>query len=82
MFVNEKILEEYSVKVYKINPYFQEHYKKKKKKRIQVVKNGFEHIFFITDDYFNEYILAVEAKKYCQLIKNEKCTIKNKTNAN
>ena len=37
--------------------------KKKKKKRIQVVKNGFEHIFFITDVYFNEYILAVESNE-------------------
>ena len=28
MFVNEKILEEYSVKIYEIDPYFYEHYKK------------------------------------------------------
>ena len=27
-FVNEKILEEYSVKVYKIDPYFYERYRK------------------------------------------------------
>ena len=27
IFVNEKLLEEYSVKIYKINPYFWEHYK-------------------------------------------------------
>ena len=25
MFVNEKVLEEYSVKIYKIDPYFYEH---------------------------------------------------------
>ena len=31
IFVNEKILEEYSVKIYEIDPYFYEHYKKKKK---------------------------------------------------
>ena len=30
MFVNEKILEEYSVKIYEIDPYFYEHYKRKK----------------------------------------------------
>ena len=29
IFVNEKILEEYSVKIYKIDPYFCEHYKEK-----------------------------------------------------
>ena len=28
VFVNEKILEEYSVKIYEIDPYFYEHYKK------------------------------------------------------
>ena len=29
IFVNEKILEEYSLKIYKIDPYFYEHYKEK-----------------------------------------------------
>ena len=28
IFVNEDILEEYSVKIYEIDPYFSEHYKK------------------------------------------------------
>ena len=28
IFVNEEILEEYSVKIYEIDPYFSEHYKK------------------------------------------------------
>ena len=37
--------------------------KKKNKKRIQVVKNGCEYILFITDVYFNEYILAVEGNE-------------------
>ena len=36
IFVNEKILEEYSVRVYKIDPYFYQHYKEK----IEVNKNG------------------------------------------
>ena len=31
IFVNEKILEEYSVKIYEIDPYFYEHYRKKNK---------------------------------------------------
>ena len=31
IFVNERILEEYYVKIYKTDPYFYEHYKKKKK---------------------------------------------------
>ena len=35
IFVNEKILEEYSVKIYEIDPYFYEHYKEK----IQAKKN-------------------------------------------
>ena len=29
IFVNEEILEEYSVKIYEIDPYFSEHYEKK-----------------------------------------------------
>ena len=28
IFVNEKIMKEYSVKIYEIDPYFYEHYKK------------------------------------------------------
>ena len=31
IFVNEKILKEYSVKIYEIDPYFYEHYRKKYK---------------------------------------------------
>ena len=46
--VNEKILEEYSVKIYKIDPCFCEHYKEK----IQVDKNGCEYILFRIDVYF------------------------------
>ena len=42
IFVNQKILEEYSVKIYKIDPYFCEHYKEK----MQVDKNGCEYILF------------------------------------
>ena len=56
IFVNEKILEEYSAKIYKIDPYFYEHYKEK----IQVDKNGREFMLFRIDVYFTEYLLAVE----------------------
>ena len=56
IFVNEKILEEFSVKIYEIDPYFYEHYKKK----IQVDKNERKYILFRIDVYFTEYPLAVE----------------------
>ena len=54
--VNEKILEEYSVKIYEIDPYFYEHYRKK----IEVDENGCKYILFRIDVYFTEYLLAVE----------------------
>ena len=41
IFVNEKILDEHSAKIYKIDPYFYEHYGKKK---IQVDENGCKYI--------------------------------------
>ena len=50
IFVNENVLEEYSVKIYKIDPYFYENYKEK----IQVHKKGCEYILFL------KYFLAVE----------------------
>ena len=56
IFLNEKMLEEYSVKIYNIDPYFCEHYKEK----IQVDKNGCEYISFRIDVYFTEYLLAVK----------------------
>ena len=56
IFVNEKILEEYSVKIDEIDPQFCEHYKEK----IQVNKNGCEYILFSIDVYFTEYLLTVE----------------------
>ena len=48
IFVNEKILEEYSVKIYKIDPYFCEHYKEK----IQVDNNVCEYILSRIDVIF------------------------------
>ena len=52
----KKILEEYSVKIYKIDPYFYEHYKEK----IQVDKSGCQYILFRINVYFTEYLLAIE----------------------
>ena len=60
----KKILEEYSVQIYKIDSYFCEHYKEK----IQVDKNGCKYIFCGIHVYFTEYLFAVEIdkKKFCQ----------------
>ena len=56
LIMNEKILEEYSVKVYEIDPYFYEHHKEK----INVDKNRCEYIWCRIDVYFTKYFLAVE----------------------
>ena len=56
MFVNEDILEEKSVRIFEIDPYFSEHYKEK----IQTDKNGNKYILFRIDIYFTKYFLAVE----------------------
>ena len=55
VFVNEDILEEKSVRIYEIDPYFSEHYKK-----IQVDNNGQKYILSRIDIYFTKYCLAVE----------------------
>ena len=48
IFANKEILEKYSVKIYEIDPYFSEHYKKKYK-LIVMVKNTYclELIFIL-----------------------------------
>ena len=56
IFVNEEILEEYSVRIYEIDPYFSEHYNKK----IHVDNNDQKYILFRIDVYFTKYSLAVE----------------------
>ena len=56
IFKKHNPLEEYSVKIYEIDPYFYEHYEKK----IQVDKNGCKYILFRIDIYFSECFLAVE----------------------
>ena len=59
LFMNEKILEEYSVKIYETDLFFYEHHKEK----IKVEKNGCEYILFRIDVYFTEYFLAVEIEE-------------------
>ena len=54
-FKNHNPLEEYSGRIYEIDPYFYKHYEKK----IQVDKNGCKYILFRTDVYFNKFLLAV-----------------------
>ena len=44
------------MKIYEIDPYFYEYYRK----IIQVDENGCKHILFAIDIYFTEYLLAVE----------------------
>ena len=56
LFMNEKISEECSVRIYEIDRYFYEHHKEK----IKVDKNGREYILFKIDVYFTEYFLAIE----------------------
>ena len=56
IFVNEKTLEEYSVKIYEIDSYFYEHYEEK----IQANKNGGKYTLFSNDIYSIEYFLVVE----------------------
>ena len=56
IFANEKVLEEYSAKIYETDLYFYEYYKK-----IEVDKNRRKYILFRIDVYFFEHELAVEA---------------------
>ena len=56
IFKNHNLLEEYFVKIYKINPYFYKLYGTK----IQVDKNGCKYILFRIDVYFNKFLLTVE----------------------
>ena len=55
IFVNEDILEEYSVRIYEIDLYFSENQEK-----IQVDNNGQQYILFRIDIYFTKYCLAIE----------------------
>ena len=57
IFVNKKILEEYSVKIYEIDPYFFKHYKKKTKKKTKQNKN--ELTIIIKNTYYLEFIFIL-----------------------
>ena len=50
IFGNEKIFEEYCVKIYEIDSYFCEYYEKKTKKKDE---NGHNYILFSVDVYFS-----------------------------
>ena len=52
IFVNEKILEEYSVKIYEIDPYFYKHYKKKNKLTIMINNTYYLELIFILLNIF------------------------------
>ena len=56
IFVNDKILEEYCVQTYKIDPYFYDH----DKELIKGDKNGRNYMLFKIDVYILEHNLAVE----------------------
>ena len=56
IFKKHNPLEEYSVKIYEIDPYFYEHYEIK----IQAHENGCKYILFRIDIYFSECFLAVK----------------------
>ena len=59
IFRNHNLLEKYSVKIYKIDPYFYE----QDETYIKVEDNNRKYISFKTDIYFSEYSLAVETEK-------------------
>ena len=52
IFVNKKIVEEYSVKIYESDPYFCEHYKKKKKLMKMGVNIYYLELIFILLYYY------------------------------
>ena len=56
IFVNDKILAEYCVQTYKINPYFYDH----DKELIKGDKNGRNYMLFKIDVYILEHNLAAE----------------------
>ena len=56
IFKNHNPLEEYSVKIYEMDPYLNKHSAKK----LQVDKNWCKYMLFRIDVYFNKFLLAVE----------------------
>ena len=60
MIANEKVLEEFYVRIYEIDPYFHKNYKEK---IIKFVKNGHEYMPFRINVYFSEYDFSVEVNE-------------------
>ena len=54
IFKNHNLLEVYSARIYKIDPYFYEQYEN----NVQVDNNEHKYILFKTDIYFSEFSLA------------------------
>ena len=54
IFVNKKILEEYSVKIYEIDPYFYEHYEKKYKLIKMGVNIYYLELMFISINFYQQ----------------------------
>ena len=52
IFVHDKIIEEYSVKIYEIDPYFYEHYKNKYKLTIMIKNTYYLEVIFILLNIF------------------------------
>ena len=57
IFKKHNPIEEYSVRIYEIDPYFYEHYEEKE---IEADKNGCKYILFRIDFYLNKFLVAVE----------------------
>ena len=53
IFVNEKLLKEYSVKIYEIDPYFYEHYRKKQKLMKMGMNTYYLELMFILLNIFS-----------------------------
>ena len=56
IFKNHNLLEVYSVRIYKIDPYFYEQFKN----NIQVDNKEHKYILFKIDIYFSQFFLAIE----------------------
>ena len=60
VFVNGKVLEEYCVKIYEVDPYFYEYYEKKKKLLIMVIVMYYLELMFA---FMNTFQLQKLMKK-------------------
>ena len=79
-FVNEEILEEYSVKIYEIDSYFYEHYRKKYKLMKKSVNTYYLELIFILLNIFSQQKLMKKVILKETLFlkkKDKKCQRKN-----